>query len=133
MKQAFMFDDNYLGRLTSTMLACSGQVRKAGLPLSLRDKSKVGGMPGKRISDHQVQKYKQHRNQFIQTASAAKDGISERNARRIEQASSLPSQRPQRNRRTREDPQAKETGRFGAQRRCRRAKPLNAEALLTRL
>jgi hypothetical protein len=43
-------------------------------------------MPGKRITDHQVHKYKQHRNQLSQVASAAKAGISERSARRIEQA-----------------------------------------------
>ena len=63
-------------------------------------------MPGKRITDHQVHKYKQHRNQLSQVASAAKAGISERSARRIEQALSLPSQRPQRNWRTRQEPPA---------------------------
>jgi hypothetical protein len=51
-------------------------------------------MPGKRITDHQVHTYKQHRNKLSQVASAAKTGISERSARRIEQAPSLPSQRP---------------------------------------
>jgi hypothetical protein len=51
-----------------------------------------------------VHKYKQHRNKLSQVASAAKAGISERSARRIEGAQSLPSQRPQRNWRTREDP-----------------------------
>jgi hypothetical protein len=61
-------------------------------------------MPGKRITDHQVHKYKQHRNQQSQVAAAAKAGISERSARRIEVAQSLPSQRPGRNWRTREDP-----------------------------
>ena len=61
-------------------------------------------MPGKRITDHQVHKYKQHRNKLSQVASAAKAGISERSARRIEDAQSLPSQRPARNWRTREDP-----------------------------
>ena len=61
-------------------------------------------MPGKRITDHQVHTYKQHRNKLSQVASAAKTGISERSARRIEQAPSLPSQRPKRNWRTREDP-----------------------------
>jgi hypothetical protein len=64
-------------------------------------------MPGKRITDHQVHKYKQHRNKLSQVASAAKAGISERSARRIEDAQSLPSQRPQRNWRTREDPLSK--------------------------
>jgi hypothetical protein len=61
-------------------------------------------MPGKTITDHQVHKYKQHRNKLSQVASAAKAGISERSAWRIEVAQRLPSQRPQRNWRTREDP-----------------------------
>lgn len=64
-------------------------------------------MPGKRITDHQVHKYKQHRNKLSQVASAAKAGISERSARRIEDAQSLPSQRPTRSWRTREDPLSK--------------------------
>ena len=51
-------------------------------------------MPGKTITDHQVHKYKQHRNKLSQVAAAAKAGISERSARRIETAQSLPSQRP---------------------------------------
>ena len=57
-------------------------------------------MPGKRITDHQVHTYKQHRNKLSQVASAAKTGISERSARRIEQAPSLPFQRPKRTWRT---------------------------------
>jgi len=61
-------------------------------------------MPGKRITDHQVLKYKQHRNKLSQVASAAKVGISERSARRIDDAQGLPSQRLQRSWRTREDP-----------------------------
>ena len=61
-------------------------------------------MPGKAITDHQVHKYKQHRNKLSQVASAARAGISERSARRIEAGQSLPSQRPARNWRTREDP-----------------------------
>ena len=61
-------------------------------------------MPCKRITDHQVHKYKQHRNKLSQVASAAKTGISEQSVRRIEDAQSLPSQRPERNWRTREDP-----------------------------
>lgn len=61
-------------------------------------------MPCKTITDHQVHKYKQHRNKLSQAASAAKAGISERSARRIEGAQGLPSQRPQRNWRTRQDP-----------------------------
>lgn len=64
-------------------------------------------MPGKRITDHQVHKYKQHRNKLSQVAAAAKSAISERSARRIDQGSdALPSQRPERRWRTREDPLA---------------------------
>ncbi len=63
-------------------------------------------MPGKRITDFQVLKYKgQHRTQS-QAAAAARAGISERSARRIESSDALPSQRPQRSWRTREDPLA---------------------------
>ena len=61
-------------------------------------------MPGKKITDHQVHKYIQHRNGLTQVAAAAKTGISERSARRIEFMDALPSQRPSRNWRTREDP-----------------------------
>ena len=61
-------------------------------------------MPGKKITDHQVNKYKQHRSRLTQVAAAAKTGISERSARRIEHMEALPSQRPSRNWRTREDP-----------------------------
>ena len=77
---------------------------RRGYRLSFEHKSKVGGMPGKTITDHQVHKYKQHRNKLSQVAAAAKAGISERSARRIETAQSLPSQRPERSWRTREDP-----------------------------
>jgi transposase InsO family protein len=63
-------------------------------------------MPGKRITDHQVHKYKQHRNRLTQVAAAAKAGISERSARRIECSDALPSQRPPRSWRTRSDPLA---------------------------
>ena len=61
-------------------------------------------MPGKRLTDHQVLKFKQHRNKLSQVAAAAKSGISERSARRIETADALPSQRPPRNWRMRDDP-----------------------------
>jgi hypothetical protein len=61
-------------------------------------------MPGKKITDHQVHKYKQHRNTLTQVASAAKSGISERSARRIDSADALPSQQPGRAWRTRSDP-----------------------------
>lgn len=63
-------------------------------------------MPGKKITDHQVHKYKQHRNQLSQMAAAAKAGISERSARRIEGSDTLPSQKPARDWRTRKDPLA---------------------------
>ena len=61
-------------------------------------------MPGKKITDHQVHKYKHHRNTLTQVASAAKTGISQRSARRIEQSPALPSQLPERAWRTRSDP-----------------------------
>jgi hypothetical protein len=61
-------------------------------------------MPGKKITDHQVHKYKQHRNTLTQVAAAARAGISERSARRIDDNDALPSQRPARSWRTREDP-----------------------------
>jgi transposase InsO family protein len=63
-------------------------------------------MPGKKITDHQVHKFKQHRNTLTQVAAAAKSGISERSARRIEGADALPSQGPERSWRTRDDPLA---------------------------
>ena len=63
-------------------------------------------MPGKKITDHQVHKYKEHRNKLTQVAAAAKAGISERSARRIELSDALPSQRPSRSWRTRSDPLA---------------------------
>ena len=49
-------------------------------------------MAGKRITDHQVLKYKDHRRVLTQVAAAAKVGISERSARSIESADALPSQ-----------------------------------------
>lgn len=63
-------------------------------------------MPGKKITDHQVHRYKEHRNKLSQVVAAAKVGISERSARRIEHGDSLPSQRPARSWRTRCDPLA---------------------------
>lgn len=63
-------------------------------------------MPGKKITDHQVRKYKQHHLQLTQIAAAAKAGISERSARRIEHGEALPSQREKRTWRTRQDPLA---------------------------
>lgn len=61
-------------------------------------------MPGKKITDHQVHQYKQHRNTLTQVAAAARPGISERSARRIDDNDALPSQRPARGWRTREEP-----------------------------
>jgi hypothetical protein len=63
-------------------------------------------MPGKKITDHQVLKYKEHRKTRTQSAAAAKVGISERSARRIEGSDTLPSQREARSWRTRSDPLA---------------------------
>ena len=63
-------------------------------------------MPGKKITDHQVHKYKQHRLKLTQVAAAAKVGISERSAQRIEVSEALPSQREARAWRTRADPLA---------------------------
>lgn len=61
-------------------------------------------MPGKRISDLQVTKYKGLRGKHTQEAAAAKTGLSVSSARRIESRASLPSQRPARRWRTRADP-----------------------------
>jgi len=63
-------------------------------------------VPGKKITDHQVQKYKQHRLKLTQVAAAAKVGICDRSARRIERSEALPSQRKERPWRTRADPLA---------------------------
>ena len=51
-----------------------------------------------------MQKYKQHRLKLNQVAAAAKAGLSERSARRIETSEALPSQREARAWRTRTDP-----------------------------
>ena len=63
-------------------------------------------MPGNRITDLQVSKYKQLRGKHSQEAAAAKTGISVSSARRIESSVELPSQRPPRHWRTRADPLA---------------------------
>ncbi len=63
-------------------------------------------MPGKKITDQQVRKYKAMRRQATQEIAAARMGISVRSARRIEKADELPSQRGPRNWRTRADPLA---------------------------
>ena len=51
-----------------------------------------------------MQKYKQHRLKLTQVAAAAKAGLSERSAQRIEHSEALPSQRETRAWRTRTDP-----------------------------
>ena len=51
-------------------------------------------MPGKRMTGHQVHKFKEHRKALNQVAAAAKVGFSEQRARRFEQSTSLPSQGP---------------------------------------
>jgi len=61
-------------------------------------------LPGKRISDHQVSKYKELRGKHSQEVAAAKVGVSVASGRRIESAVLLPSQRPARSWRTRADP-----------------------------
>lgn len=61
-------------------------------------------MPGNRITDLQVIKYKELRRKHPQEATAAKTGISVSSARRIESRITLPSQRPARHWRTRADP-----------------------------
>ena len=61
-------------------------------------------MPGKRITDHQVIKYKESRGKLTQEAAAAKSGISVSSAYRIERRVELPSQRGDRAWRTRVDP-----------------------------
>jgi transposase InsO family protein len=61
-------------------------------------------VPGNRITDLQVTKYKELRGRHSQEAAAAKTGISVSSARRIESSIVLPSQRPPRHWRTRTDP-----------------------------
>ncbi|MCG3190491.1 MAG: hypothetical protein LKCHEGNO_03224 [Burkholderiaceae bacterium] len=63
-------------------------------------------VPGNRITDLQVNKYKDLRREHTQEAAAAKSGISVSSARRIEGSATLPSQRPPRHWRTRNDPLA---------------------------
>jgi hypothetical protein len=63
-------------------------------------------MPGQRITDTQVKRYKELRRTLTQEAAAAKVGVCIRSARRMEQAQSLPSQRAARHWRTRIDPLA---------------------------
>ena len=67
-------------------------------------KWKAATVPGKRITDLQVSKYKDLRGKHGQEAAAAKTGISVASARRLDTAVVLPSQRPPRHWRTRADP-----------------------------
>ena len=61
-------------------------------------------MPGNRITDLQMIKYKELRGKHIQEAAAAKAGISVSSARRMERSGVLPSQGGHRGWRTRDDP-----------------------------
>ncbi|HQC96600.1 MAG TPA: IS21 family transposase, partial [Aquabacterium sp.] len=61
-------------------------------------------MPGSRITDQQVRLYMNNRKTKSQELAAAKAGISERSARRIDGAATLPSQTPRRYWRSRADP-----------------------------
>jgi len=61
-------------------------------------------VPGNRITDLQMNKYKVLRGRCTQETAAAKTGISVSSARRIESSVTLPSQRPPRHWRTRYDP-----------------------------
>jgi len=61
-------------------------------------------VPGIRITDLQVTKYKELRGKHTQEAAAAKTGISVSSARRVELSTTLPSQRRARHWRTRADP-----------------------------
>lgn len=63
-------------------------------------------MPGQRTTDQQMNRYKELRRTLRQESAAAKAGISLRTARRIEHMTVLPSQRPIRSWRTRNDPLA---------------------------
>jgi len=61
-------------------------------------------VPGQRITDLQMTKYKQLRGECSQEAAAVKTGISVSSARRLESRAMLPSQRPARHWRTRANP-----------------------------
>ena len=51
-------------------------------------------VPGRHVTDQQVRIYMEFRRQHTQVVAAAKAGVSERTARRIERVPRLPSQRP---------------------------------------
>jgi len=56
----------------------------------------VGSVPGTRITDRQAHLYMSYRKHHTQEVAAAKAGISERSARRLERDERLPSQKPRR-------------------------------------
>jgi len=61
-------------------------------------------MSGTRITDQQVRLYMNNRKHHPQKLAAAKSGMSERTARRVEHDAGLPSQQPRRYWRSRPDP-----------------------------
>ncbi|MBE0549372.1 MAG: hypothetical protein IH627_17315 [Rubrivivax sp.] len=67
-------------------------------------KKKAATVPGKRIKDLQVCKYKDLRGKHSQVSAVAKTRSSVASARRLGAAAVLPSQRPPRHWRTRADP-----------------------------
>ena len=103
-------DDNYLDRLTTTIFgrlsATAGCAVNDGVRRLSGRKDQERTMPGQRTTDRQVKRYKELRRTLTQEAAAAKTGISVRTARRIEHMAALPSQRPMRSWRTRNDPLA---------------------------
>jgi len=62
---------------------------------ALSSKGKGPSVPGKHLNDQQVRMYMDHRRSHSQETAAAKAGISERTARRIDGDPTLPSQRKQ--------------------------------------
>jgi hypothetical protein len=60
---------------------------------------KAATVPGQRMTDLQVNKYKAWRGEHSQETAAAKTGISMASARRVESAVVLPSPHPQQHRR----------------------------------
>ena len=61
-------------------------------------------MSGSRITDQQVRLYMNHHQHHPQKLAAAKSGMSERTARRVEHEAGLPSQQPRRYWRSRPEP-----------------------------
>jgi hypothetical protein len=89
-------------------------------------------VPGNRITDHQVRLYMNTRRTKTQELAAARAGISDRSARRIEAAITLPSQHPRRYWRSRADPFAEVWG-GEIEPLLRRAPKLMAVTLLRKL